>query len=38
MFQTLRRQSGEDIRIFSTVEDAHRWLGLESPCPHDVDS
>jgi hypothetical protein len=20
---------GEDIKIFSTVEDAHRWLGLE---------
>jgi hypothetical protein len=38
MFQTLRSQSGEDIRIFSTVEDAHRWLGLESPRPHDVDS
>jgi len=33
MFQTLRSQSGEDIRIFSTVEDAHRWLGLESPPP-----
>jgi hypothetical protein len=30
MFQTLRSQSGVDIRIFSTVEDAHRWLGLES--------
>ena len=29
MFQTLRSQSGEDIKIFSTVEDAHRWLGLE---------
>jgi hypothetical protein len=29
MFQTLRSQSGEDIRIFSTVEDAHRWLGLD---------
>ena len=29
MFQTLRNQSGEDIKIFSTVEDAHRWLGLE---------
>jgi hypothetical protein len=28
MFQILRSQSGEDIRIFSTVEDAHRWLGL----------
>ena len=29
MFQTLRSQSGADIKIFSTVEDAHRWLGLE---------
>ena len=29
MFQALRSQSGEDIEIFSTVEDAHRWLGLE---------
>ena len=29
MFQTLRSQSGEDIRIFSTVENAHRWLGLD---------
>jgi hypothetical protein len=29
MFQTLRSQSGEDIRNFSTVEDAHRWLGLD---------
>jgi hypothetical protein len=29
MFQTLRSQLGEDIKIFSTVEDAHRWLGLE---------
>ena len=29
MFQTIRSQSGEDVRIFSTVEDAHRWLGLE---------
>ena len=29
MFQTLRRQSGDDIKIFSTVEDAHRWLGLD---------
>jgi hypothetical protein len=29
MFQTLRRQSGADVRIFSTMEDAHRWLGLE---------
>src|SRR4029453_2688511 len=30
MFQTLRSQSGEDIKIFSTVEDAHRWLGAEA--------
>jgi len=29
MFQILRSQSGADIEIFSTVEDAHRWLGLE---------
>ena len=29
MFQTLRSQSGADIKIFSTLEDAHRWLGLE---------
>jgi hypothetical protein len=29
MFKNLRSQSGEDIKIFSTVEDAHRWLGLE---------
>ena len=29
MFKNLRSQSGEDIRIFSTVEDAHRWLGLD---------
>ena len=29
MFQTLRNQSGEDIKIFSTIEDAHRWLGLK---------
>lgn len=29
MFQTLRSQSGGDTRIFSKVEDAHRWLGLE---------
>jgi hypothetical protein len=29
MFQALRGQSGEEIRIFSTAEDAHRWLGLE---------
>jgi hypothetical protein len=29
MFQALRGQSGEDMRFFSSVEDAHRWLGLE---------
>ena len=29
MFKNLRSQSGEDIKFFSTVEDAHRWLGLE---------
>ena len=29
MFQILRSQSGADIEIFSTVEDAHRWLGLK---------
>jgi hypothetical protein len=29
MFETLRSQSGGDIKIFSTVEDARRWLGLE---------
>jgi hypothetical protein len=29
MFQALRSLSGADIKIFSTVEDAHRWLGLE---------
>ena len=29
MFETLRSQSGADVRIFSSVEDAHRWLGLE---------
>ena len=29
MFEALRHQSGEDIKFFSTVEDAHRWLGLE---------
>jgi hypothetical protein len=28
MFRTLRRQRGEDVEMFSTVEDAHRWLGL----------
>ena len=31
MFEALRHQSGEDIKFFSTVEDAHRWLGLEYP-------
>src|SRR5215510_8151058 len=35
MFQTLRSQSGGDTRIFSKVEDALRWLGLDCP---DVDS
>jgi hypothetical protein len=29
MFEALRHQSGEDIKFFSTVEDVHRWLGLE---------
>jgi hypothetical protein len=29
MFETLRSQSGADIKIFSTVEDALRWFGLE---------
>jgi hypothetical protein len=29
MFQVLRSESGADIEIFTTVEDAHRWLGLE---------
>ena len=29
MFQALRSQSGADTRVFSSVEDAHRWLGLE---------
>ena len=29
MFKNLRSQRGEDIKIFSTVEDAHCWLGLE---------
>jgi hypothetical protein len=29
MFQALRRHTGEDIKVFSTVEDAHRWLGLK---------
>ena len=33
MFETLRSQTGADIKIFSTVEDAHRWLGLEQPPP-----
>ena len=38
MFKNLRSQSGEDIKIFSTVEDAQRWLGLESPHRLDVDT
>jgi hypothetical protein len=29
MFQVLRSESGADIELFSTVEEAHRWLGLE---------
>jgi hypothetical protein len=29
MFQAIRSHSGEDIRVFWTVEDAYRWLGLE---------
>ena len=29
LFQTLRSQSGADIEVFSTIEDRHRWLGLE---------
>ena len=29
MFQALRSHTGEDIKVFSTVEDAHRWLGLK---------
>jgi hypothetical protein len=29
MFEALRHQSCADIKFFSTVEDAHRWLGLE---------
>ena len=29
MFKNLRSQRGEEIKIFSTVEEAHRWLGLE---------
>src|SRR5262245_27841994 len=33
MFQALRSQNGADTRVFSTVEEAHRWLGLESPPP-----
>jgi hypothetical protein len=28
-FQAICSHSGEDIKILSTVEDAHRWLGLE---------
>ena len=29
MFQILRDVSGDVIKVFWTVEDAHRWLGLE---------
>ena len=29
MFQALRSQGGAETRVFSSVEDAHRWLGLE---------
>jgi hypothetical protein len=29
MFQILRDPSGDAIRVCRTVEDAHRWLGLE---------
>jgi len=29
MFQILRDTSGDVIRVFWRVEDAHRWLGLE---------
>jgi hypothetical protein len=29
MFQTLRSQTGADTKIFSTVEAAYRWLGLD---------
>jgi hypothetical protein len=38
MFQVLRSQSGADTRVFSSVEDAHRWLGLEWPPRDDIDS
>jgi hypothetical protein len=38
MFEALRHQSGADIKFFSTVEDAHRWLGLESLPRLDFDS
>ena len=31
MFQTLRRQGGGDTRIFSKVDEALRWLGLDCP-------
>ena len=29
MFQILRDTSGDVVRVFWAVEDAHRWLGLE---------
>jgi hypothetical protein len=29
MFEALRHQSGAEVKFFSTVDDAHRWLGLE---------
>jgi hypothetical protein len=29
MFQILRDASGDEVRVFRTVEAAHRWLGLE---------
>jgi hypothetical protein len=38
MFQALRSQSGGDTRVFSTVEDAYRWLGLEWPARDDPGS
>src|SRR5262249_20270579 len=39
MFQAQRSQSGADTRVFSSVEDAHRWLGLEwAPRDDVVDS
>ena len=29
MFQILRDTSGDVVRVFWAVEDAHRWLGVE---------